>query len=69
VKIQEVWVKGVEVMLCLVQCCWLEFLGDSNLNLWLFGHFPFVSGLTFEYQTCVLVSQQESGEILEFLAQ
>jgi hypothetical protein len=19
-------------MLCLVQCCWLEFLGDSNLN-------------------------------------
>jgi hypothetical protein len=20
-------------MLCLVQCCWLEFLGDSNLNI------------------------------------
>jgi hypothetical protein len=20
-------------MLCLVQCCWLEFLGDNNLTL------------------------------------
>jgi hypothetical protein len=54
-------------MLCLVQCCWLEFLGDSNLNFELFEHFPFSS--TFEHQTCVLVSQQDSGEIWEFLAQ
>jgi hypothetical protein len=56
-------------MLCLVQCCWLEFLGDSNLNLWLFDHFPFVFSSNFEYQTFVLVSQQDSGEIWEFLAQ
>jgi hypothetical protein len=56
-------------MLCLVQCCWLEFLGDNNLNLQLFGLSPFVFSSTFEYQTCVLVYQQESGEILEFVAQ
>jgi hypothetical protein len=56
-------------MLCLVQCYWLEFLGDNNLNFELFEHFPFVFSSTFEYQTCLFVSQQESGEIWEFLAQ
>jgi hypothetical protein len=55
-------------MLYLVQCCWLEFLGDSNLNFELFDHFHFVFSSTFEYQTCVLISQQESAEIWEFLA-
>jgi hypothetical protein len=44
-------------MLCLVQCCWLEFLGDSNLNFGLFDHFPFVFSSTFEYKTCVLITQ------------
>jgi hypothetical protein len=29
-------------MLCLVQCRWLEFLGDSNLNIELSEPFPFV---------------------------
>jgi hypothetical protein len=38
-------------MLCLVQCSWLEFLGDSNLNIELFEHIPFVFSSTFEYQT------------------
>jgi hypothetical protein len=68
-KIQEFLVRGFEVMLCLVQCYWLEFLGDNNLNFELFEHFPFVFSSTFEYQTCLFVSQQESGEIWEFLAQ
>jgi hypothetical protein len=39
-------------MLCLVQCCWLEFLGDSNLNIELSEPFPFVFSSTFEYQFC-----------------
>jgi hypothetical protein len=26
-------------MLCIVQCCWLEFSGDNNLNIELFDHF------------------------------
>jgi hypothetical protein len=45
-------------MLYLVQFCWLEFLGDNNLNFELFDHVPFVFSSTFEYQTCDVISQR-----------
>jgi hypothetical protein len=50
-------------MLCLVQCYWLEFLGNRNLNFELFGHFPFV--LTQLLNT-KLVSQYLSKNLVKF---
>jgi hypothetical protein len=61
--------KGIWSYALFSAVCWLEFLVDSNLNTELFEHFPFVFSSTFEYQTCVLIPQQGSGEIWKFLAQ